>query len=409
MDSDVVIKVENVSKKFSKSLKNSMFYGVKDIVKNMLRLSSHSEKLRPNEFWAVNDVSFEVKRGEALGLIGHNGSGKTTLLKMLNGIFWPDKGKIAIRGRVGALIAVGAGFHPMFTGRENIYINGAILGMNKREINKKLDAIVDFADIGDFLDTPVKNYSSGMFVRLGFAISVHCNPSILLVDEILAVGDKDFQIKCYQKMHEIKKGGTTIILVSHNEYTIREETKKCLYLDHGKKIFLGESDEAISLYLKDTLEEKSRKFTLGEVKRYPLSKKAEIISLKFFDRDWNEVTYIESGSELNIVLECIMREELNNTIFGVNFYDNNGFMYCANSGYENVSFEELSIGKVRIKINIPHFHLPTNNYLCSAILAEENETNLIDWHNMVYRFVVGRAMNARGSIKLLTKWEVERV
>ena len=197
-----------------------MIYGVKDIGRNMFGLSSHSEKLRKNEFWAVDDVTFEIKKGETLGIIGANGSGKTTLLKMLNGIFWPDKGKIFVNGRVGALIQVGAGFHPMLTGRENVYINAAILGMSKKEVDEKFDDIVEFADIGNFLDTPVKFYSSGMFVRLGFAIAVHCEPNILLVDEVLAVGDEGFQNKCFNKIGELKKKETTTILVSHNMHII---------------------------------------------------------------------------------------------------------------------------------------------------------------------------------------------
>src|SRR3989338_5925733 len=195
MGEDLAIRVEGVSKKYCKSLKRSMLYGMADVARNLCGLRSPSGLLRPREFWAVDDVSFEVRRGESFGLIGPNGSGKTTLLKMLNGIFWPDKGKITTRGRVGALIAVGAGFHPLLTGRENIYINGAILGMNKREIDKKFDSIVEFADIGDFLDSPVKHYSSGMFVRLGFAIAIHCEPDILLLDEVLAVGAINFQKK----------------------------------------------------------------------------------------------------------------------------------------------------------------------------------------------------------------------
>ena len=211
-----------------------MLYGISDIGRNLLGLSSHSERLRANEFWAVNDVSFEVKRGETLGLIGPNGSGKTTILKMLNGIFWPDKGKISIKGRVGALIAVGAGFHPLLTGRENVYINGAILGMSKREIDKKFDAIVEFADIGEFLDTPVKHYSSGMFVRLGFAVAIHCEPEILLVDEVLAVGDVNFQRKCFNKMREIISQGACVILVSHSAPTILSFCKTGLFVEKGK-------------------------------------------------------------------------------------------------------------------------------------------------------------------------------
>jgi lipopolysaccharide transport system ATP-binding protein len=408
--SDIAIKVENVSKKYCKSLKRSMLYGVKDIARNSLGLSSNSHVLRKEEFWAVDNVSFELKRGETLGLIGPNGAGKTTILKMLNGIFWPDKGKITIKGRVGALIAVGAGFHPMLSGRENIYLNAAIIGMGREEVDRKFDAIVEFAEIGDFLDSPVKFYSSGMFVRLGFSVAVHANPEILLVDEILAVGDKDFQIKCYQKMHDIKKRGTTIILVSHNEYTIREQTKICLYINRGKMKFLGSSEEAISLYLKDLFTNKSKaSIEKKDTKKRRPAKKSEIISLKFYDKNWNEITFIESGEEVNIVLECVIRENLNKPIFGINFYDKSGFMYCANSDYENIQFKKLSRGTVKIKINIHHFYMPSNNYLCSAIIAEENISNLIDWHNMAYRLVVGRAKNARGSIKLPTKWSVENL
>ena len=213
---DVAIKVENVSKKYSKSLKRSMLYGIKDIARNTIGLSSNSDKLRKNEFWALDDISFEVKKGETLGIIGPNGSGKTTLLKMLNGIFWPDKGKITVKGKVGALIEVGAGFHPLLTGRENIYINAAILGMTKEEVDKKFDEIVEFADIGDFLDVPVKHYSSGMFVRLGFAVAVHCEPDILLVDEVLAVGDSSFRKKSSERMkHFIKNGNKSIVIVTH--------------------------------------------------------------------------------------------------------------------------------------------------------------------------------------------------
>ncbi len=407
LDPEVIIKAEGVSKKYAKSLRQSMAYGIADVGRNMVGLSARSERLRKGEFWALQDVSFEVRRGETLGLIGPNGSGKTTLLKLLNGIFWPDRGSITLEGRVGALIAVGAGFHPVLTGRENIYINGAILGMNRREIAGKFDDIVDFADIGDFLDTPVKNYSSGMYVRLGFAIAVHSEADILLVDEILAVGDKEFQIKCYQKMHEIRKKGTTIILVSHSEYTIRETTDRCLLLDRGRLDFLGSSEEGISRYLRTILERKSGPSRSGNNGRgKEKAKKAEILSLKFLDRRGEEVGYIESGEEIHLVLECLARERLTHPIFGVNFYDDGDFMYCSNSEYENVRIGDLPQGRVRIHVYIPRFHLPANAYLCSAVLAEEKPDNLIDWRDLEYRLTVGRARNARGSIKLDTRWEI---
>jgi len=411
MDKETVISVENVSKKYCKSLKKSMYYGAMDVGRNILGLSSRSERLRKDEFWALNDISFEVKKGETFGIIGPNGSGKTTLLKLLNGIFWPDKGKVVIRGKVGALIELGAGFHPSLTGRENVYINAAIVGMTKTEVDEKFDEIVEFADIGDFIDSPVKFYSSGMFVRLGFAVAVHCDPDILLVDEVLAVGDRDFQIKCYQKMHQIKKSGTSVILVSHNEYTIREQANNCLYIDNGKVRFLGPSEEGVSVYTKEVLRKQTRNVTAETIARAiepPILKKAEIVSLKFFDRDWNEISFIESGQELNIALDCIIKDKLSNAIFGVNFYSDSEFMYCANSVYEGAVFENLLPGKVKIIIRIPYFHLPTNNYRCSSIIAEENIANLLDWQDMSYKFMVENARNARGSIKLPTEWKIEK-
>ena len=260
MRDDTVIAVESVCKKYCKNLRRSMLYGLEDLSRNAIGMRSRSELLRREEFWAVDDVSFDVKRGQSIGLIGPNGSGKTTLLKMINGIFWPDKGAIHVRGRVGALIAVGAGFHPLLTGRENIYVNGAILGMSKREIDDNYDRIVEFAEIGEFIDTPVKHYSSGMFVRLGFAVAVHSNPDIMLVDEVLAVGDRGFQTKCFKRMGELRKQGTSFVVVSHNMHTIAGFVDWVALLDKGDftrydnvfegireytKLFMGEGDEAI--------------------------------------------------------------------------------------------------------------------------------------------------------------------
>jgi lipopolysaccharide transport system ATP-binding protein len=240
--------VENAGKKFCRSLRRSLLYGLSDISRNLVGFSSRPDKLRRNEFWAVDGVSFELREGETLGIIGPNGAGKSTLLKMLNGIFWPDRGRITVRGKVGALIEVGAGFHPLLTGRENIYVNGAILGMGRREIAAKFDAIVDFADIGDFLDAPVKSYSSGMFVRLGFAIAVHCEPEILLVDEVLAVGDRGFQRKCFDKIGELKKSGCATIIVSHNMHSISSFSDHALLLEHGRAGYFQSPQEGIRAY-----------------------------------------------------------------------------------------------------------------------------------------------------------------
>lgn len=252
MRDDTAISVENVSKKYSKSLKRSMFYGIMDISRNALRMSSNSGQLRKHEFWAVKNVSFELKRGETLGIIGPNGSGKTTMLKMLNGIFWPDEGKISIRGKVGALIAVGAGFHPLLTGRENVFLNGAILGLSKKQILSRFDEIVEFADIGDFINTPVKYYSSGMFVRLGFAVAVHCDPDILLVDEVLSVGDMEFQAKCAAKIQDIRER-TSTIFVSHNLRHIFRICDRALLLFNGETETIGAVNNVVQMYINKTI------------------------------------------------------------------------------------------------------------------------------------------------------------
>ena len=257
-DSDTLVRVSGVSKKFCLSLKKSLWYGLCDMGRELTGRRRGGGKqgpegedrggLRPKEFWAVNNVSFELKRGECLGLIGRNGAGKTTLLKMLNGLIKPDAGRIEMRGRVGALIALGAGFNPILTGRENIYVNGSVLGLTKKEIGAKLDEIVDFAEIGDFIDTPVQNYSSGMAVRLGFAVASSLDPDILLVDEVLAVGDTAFQRKCLQKMMKYVDQGGSIILVSHNMHLIQSVCNRGIFLDHGQVRMAGTETEAIAAY-----------------------------------------------------------------------------------------------------------------------------------------------------------------
>lgn len=232
MSSDVLIRAEGVSKKFSSKLKTSMKYGIIDIARDFIGTPSPSDTLRPNEFWSVQDVSFEVRRGECLGLIGPNGAGKSTLLKMLNGIIMPDKGSVDINGRVGALIEVGAGFHPLLTGRENIYINGSIMGLKKKEIDQKFDSIVEFAELGDFIDTPVSYYSSGMYVRLGFAIAAHLEPDVLLIDEVLAVGDLGFKMKCLNAINEIMRN-SAVIFVSHSMPFISRICTEVMVLNNG--------------------------------------------------------------------------------------------------------------------------------------------------------------------------------
>lgn len=231
-DNEILVEVEGLSKKFCKDLKTSLWYGVKDLISN-IRGNTKNRALRKDEFWAVKDVSFQLRRGECLGLIGHNGAGKSTLLKILNGLINPDDGKVTIRGRVGALIELGAGFNPILTGYENIYNNGAILGFTKAEIDTKLEDIIEFAEIREFINMPVQNYSSGMKVRLGFAIAAQMELDVLIIDEVLAVGDVAFRMKCYNTITSILPK-TAVIFVSHSMPQVSKLCTSAVLLSKGK-------------------------------------------------------------------------------------------------------------------------------------------------------------------------------
>jgi ABC-type polysaccharide/polyol phosphate transport system ATPase subunit len=246
--SAAAVSVSHLSKKFCKSLRRGLYYGAIDVLTSPFASADRGRTLRRDEFWAVDDVNFDILRGQTLGVIGQNGSGKSTLLKILNGILLPDAGTVAMNGRLGALIEVGAGFNPLLTGRENVYLNGAVLGMTKAEIAAKFDSIVAFADAAEFLDVPVRNYSSGMTVRLGFAIAIHAELDILLVDEVLAVGDTLFQYKCYERINELKARGATIVLVSHAMSVVERVCERTLVMNHGVPVYLGPTPVAIEKY-----------------------------------------------------------------------------------------------------------------------------------------------------------------
>jgi lipopolysaccharide transport system ATP-binding protein len=288
---DVVLTVDNVSKKFCRNLKRSMFYGTQDLAFNLAGVSISTANLRRAEFWAVDDVSFELRRGQVLGLVGPNGSGKTTLLRLLTGIFPPDKGSIAVRGRVGALIALGAGFHPHFTGRENIYLNGAILGVEKSKIDQRLDEIIDFAEIEEAIDAPVSTYSSGMRVRLGFSVAVQMEPDLLLVDEVLAVGDAGFRTKCINRISEMMDKAA-VVFVSHAMDLVARVSTDVLLMEKGKIRYLGnEVGHGLELYLSNFLvptrktigngRAELREIHLYELSRPPMSSGANEPSIPF--------------------------------------------------------------------------------------------------------------------------------
>jgi len=287
--SEVLIKAENISKKFAKNFKRSLYYGLKDVFSKMSN-AVHKQHLRKSEFWAVKNVSFEVRRGECLGLIGHNGAGKSTLLKMLNGLIAPDEGTITMKGKIGALIELGAGFSPILTGRENIYNNASVLGFTKEEVDKKLASIIEFSEIEEFLDMPVQNYSSGMKVRLGFAVAAQMEPDVLLIDEVLAVGDMGFVLKCFKRIDEILPN-TAVIFVSHTMPMVSRICTQIILMNKGEIQFNGidvgkgidryyqhfsSGDNAYEVYTNNTL-----KFIDASVKNKHIEGGNFII-------DWNE-------------------------------------------------------------------------------------------------------------------------
>jgi ABC-type polysaccharide/polyol phosphate transport system ATPase subunit len=249
MSDEVMIRVDNVSKKYCSNLKRSLRYGLYDLADELLLKRQKEAKLRKQEFWALRSLSFELKQGESLGVIGVNGSGKTTLLKMLQGLIKPSKGTITVRGQVGALISLGAGFQPILSGRENIYINAAILGVSKRDVNRRLNDIIEFAGIGDFIDAPVRGYSSGMKARLGFSIATNLvEPDVLLIDEVLAAGDMAFKYKCMERMKEVISSGATIVFVSHSIRQVERLCQKTLLLNKGIVEAIGPSLEVCQRY-----------------------------------------------------------------------------------------------------------------------------------------------------------------
>jgi len=257
-EGEVLVRVQGVSKRFCRSLKKSLWYGVQDIASELVG-RKYEHELRPDEVWAVKDVSFELRRGECLGLIGRNGAGKSTLLRILNGLIRPDQGRIEMNGRVGGLIALGAGFNPILTGRENIYVNGSILGLTKAEIDACFEEIIEFAEIGEFIDAPVQTYSSGMNVRLGFAVAaVLIKPDILLLDEVLAVGDIGFTIKCLNKIRELT-ANSSVIFVSHSMQFVSTFCNRVIVMKGGfSTIDTASIGEGIDQYLAQFSMEESR-------------------------------------------------------------------------------------------------------------------------------------------------------
>jgi lipopolysaccharide transport system ATP-binding protein len=365
MPGDSIITVENVSKRYllghqvlDDTLRDRIGRSVRSVF-GLLRPGIRAKERRPEEFLALNDVSFEVPRGQVMGVIGRNGAGKSTLLKVLSRITEPSAGRVRMRGRVASLLEVGTGFHPELTGRENVYLNGAILGMRRSEIFRKFDEIIAFSEIEQFLDTPVKHYSSGMYVRLAFAIAAHLEPEILIVDEVLAVGDAQFQKKCLNKVSEVtREGGRTVLFVSHNSAALQSICDTGLWLSHGKVAGQGPINECLAAYLR----------TGSNLVEFdaPLEEKPHITSIRVDPKSLAEGRVeVEVGFKSPFPLSPPIVGVLISSKFGQPISGSNGRM----------AGDQWKPGSVRAGVIIAHLdHVPlhSDTYLISVYLGDSN-------------------------------------
>lgn len=367
-DDDVVLSIRGVSKKFCRNLKRSLYYGVRDIAGEITGLTTKRDKLRPKEFWALSDVSFELKRGEALGLIGKNGSGKSTLLRIIAGLMKPDLGSIEVNGRVAPLIALGAGFNPILTGRENVYANMSILGLSKQQIKERFDEVIEFAEIGDAIDAPVQSYSSGMAARLGFASAIHTEPDIILIDEVLAVGDIRFRQKCYRKLYELRQKGISFILVSHNSRAILNVCDVSVYLMKGVLVASGETNSVMNRYEKDLFSNNGQEKVTGSLylpsKSKEKSSGLDITHILFRDEQGNIIETPETGQFVKICIGCKAYEHFENAGLMITIQEMSGesdAKLTLSSSRDLVSLE-LSPGETELQVQMPHCCLKPGLY-----------------------------------------------
>lgn len=393
--SDTVIRVENLSKRYVIGHQAETAYRyttLRDVISDRVKGLGHklrrpyrpSSTPKTEEFWALKDVSFEIKQGEVVGIIGRNGAGKSTLLKVLSRITEPTAGRISIKGRIASLLEVGTGFHPELTGRENIFLNGAILGMSKSEISSKFDEIVDFAEIERFLDTPVKRYSSGMYVRLAFAVAAHLEPEILVIDEVLAVGDTKFQKKCLAKMSDASKNeGITLIFVSHNMTAIASLCEKCLYLNKGVKELFGSTYKVVEKYIENEVSSNSISWTSADRSHSNNSSSADILLVEVLNESESAIGL---SIDKDLVVRIIFEKKTEKTNFYVSIHLNTLEGYCV---FASVNFpstskdywaaKDMPLGTYESRVFIPRNLLNDKKYSVNVLILDRKDMSVISF------------------------------
>lgn len=425
MNEQTVISIKNVRKAFK-------IYHDKplSLKEKLLRLRSNEY----SEFLAVNDISLEIKKGETVGLIGHNGCGKSTLLKLITKILYPDSGEITVEGRISSLIELGAGFHPDFTGRENIYTNASIFGLSRKEINEKIDDIIEFSELGDFIENPVRTYSSGMYMRLAFSVAINVDPEILLIDEILSVGDENFQKKCFDKIESFKHEGATILIVTHDLGTVEKICDRVVWVNKGMIVEQGEPDRIVNLYKQHMnekfVEQKQIEYKKQEKKdeipeaqissvkesndestltfsddvRWG-SKEVEITEARIVNQNGESTNVITAGESVTVEIDYKVNSPQKEYIFGMGFYTQENILLYGN----NTQIDKMKITDLRkkgtVKLTIPSLELLSGRYKLNVAIVEENHRAL-DFIKYYMEFTVVSIDKSVGLVSINHHWEV---
>ncbi len=379
-------------------------------------------QVKRETFWALKDINIEIEKGSTLGIIGRNGSGKSTLLKIITGIYKPTTGKVEVRGRIASLIELGAGFHPEFSGRENILINGTVLGLSKKEIQDRMEDIIKFAELEEFIDAPLRTYSSGMYVRLGFSVAVHVDPDILLIDEVLSVGDRSFNQKCQEKLYEFRNAKKTMILVSHDLDSIERYCDHVVLLEKGKIVDSGSPKRVIDTYRQmvanlkgDALRREQAKDTeLGtaddQIKSRWGNGAFEITSLTLFNKK-GEIQYsFNSGDYMLVQFEYIKKEKVDSIVFGIAIAKENGVLcYGTNTQIEGLRLNPDDIpSKGKIGFHIENLDLTEGTYYIS-VAAHAKDGQAYDYQQNFYKFIVTCPTNEDGIFIPHHKWDLSDI
>ena len=405
IDAQPVISFKNVSKRFTFSREQPQ-----SVQETLISIFGRRQRHPKKDLWAVRDLSFDLYPGQALGIIGRNGSGKSTVLKLIARILRPTSGQVSVHGRVSALLELGAGFHPDLTGRENIALNASVLGLTQQDVAQKFDKIVEFSELGEFIDMPVKHYSSGMYMRLGFSVAIHVDPDILIIDEILAVGDQAFQTKCIDRIHKLHQDGVSIVFISHNLSIVQRMCSSLIWLENGIMRASGSTEEVANQYKYQSDRVVGRQLAQENAGRSFNrwgSGEIEITSVRFLDAAGLEQSYFQTGDEMTIEIAYMAHKPIVRPEFGLAVFRQDGIQVNGpNSQLAGIEIENVE-GPGVIRYNIKSLPLLPSLYHVTTAIHNAQLTHAYDYHELAYPFrvITGGTNETDGLIELPSTWE----